>query len=168
MLHIVKQEHKEEMVDAKPVSYFPKLGTTGEVVGFGKLSSTYIRVLFNYDACLYPQTSWKLTMNASTGKMNLTPPKKFIPATLTTPATFVDADYNGSSKKSSGQKTSEEMATELKRQGFPDDFCIRLFQTLQDGLEAFQAEMAEAAVKAADKKAKKAEREAKKAAKKAA
>ena len=75
MLHIVKQEYKEELVDAKPVSYFPKTDATGDVVGFGKLNATYIRVLFNYDKCLYPQTSWKLTMNASTGKMNLTPPR---------------------------------------------------------------------------------------------
>lgn len=168
MLHIVKQEYKEELVDAKPVSYFPKTDATGDVVGFGKLNATYIRVLFNYDKCLYPQTSWKLTMNASTGKMNLTPPKKYVPATLASPATFVDADYNGSAKKSSGQKTSEEMAQELKRQGFPDDFCIRLFQTVQDGLAAFQAEMAEVNTKAAEKKRIKAEKASKKAARKAA
>lgn len=152
MLHIVEQDYKETKVQAKPVSWFPKTDEMGDVVGFGKLGATYIRVLFNYDRTMNPSTSWKLTMNAATGMMNLTPPMKRIPATLVSPETWIPDDYNGSAKKSSGQKTSDDMVTELKRNGFPNDFIVRLLQVVQDGLTAYQEECEEAAeLKAANK-----------------
>lgn len=151
MLHIIEQEYKEEKVLAKPVSWFPKMDG-GEVVGFGKLGATYIRVLFNYDRTMNPSTSWKLTMNASTGMMNLTPPMKRIPATLVSPESWVPDDYNGSVHKSSGQKTSEDMKTEMERNKFPTEFINLLMATMQDGLATYKAECEEAAeLKAANK-----------------
>lgn len=119
-VHKVRGEETEVLV--KPVSYYPIEDAKGHVVDFGRLSSTFMRILFNAENPIDPNSHWKLTLSMKNGKINLTPPKRLMPATQVSEPYYVDADYMGSPRKSSGQMTSEEMQREMERNNFPADF----------------------------------------------